>query len=217
VKIPLSSRTDANVGQNSCDYSLFIYATKDYSSGSTSSAAAMYSIVVAVSFLLIIVTLCLYDWLIQQRNSKTLKALVRSHAFVASLFPSNVRSSLLGGDDTGEASNPIEPRRNHRSVKRYLEDGTVQDEEQLGCGGAPYLNYAVRNRKEWECKEKAIVYEMVEKVSKTLVQNQECSRDIVEEATKPQERNNVELERGESCNGGIVDATSDSDDEWIDL
>jgi hypothetical protein len=63
----------------------------------------------------------LYDWFVQTRNKKVIRAAARSNAIVSSLFPSNVRDRLLADQDGGHK---------HKNLQGFLSgrDDTSDDQ-----------------------------------------------------------------------------------------
>jgi hypothetical protein len=66
------------------------------------------SIIIARSFLLVIVVCCVYDMFVQRRNEKLIGSAARTNAIVTSLFHSNIRDKLVrqaGEAFTGKSNN----------------------------------------------------------------------------------------------------------------
>ena len=125
-----------------CEYSLFVYRSSEYSDASMTDTPAIYAVVVAVVFTLIILTFLAYDAFVQRRNFKVHNALVRSHAILASLFPSNVRAKLFAVEQGGAIPHAGAQAGSNKkqNLRGYLEDdgdGGEDDEEQLGYKGTP--------------------------------------------------------------------------------
>jgi hypothetical protein len=75
-----------------------LYTSTTYWSESVSNSAVIFTLVVSGTFLLVLLTFGIYDLFVQRRQNKVVSAALRSHAMIASLFPSNVRARLFDED-----------------------------------------------------------------------------------------------------------------------
>lgn len=71
-----------------------------------SNSAGYTAAILGITFLAIILVFVIYDVLVQRRNEKLIENAARTRAVVSSLFPSNVRAKLIGGD-SGKRGNII--------------------------------------------------------------------------------------------------------------
>jgi hypothetical protein len=75
------------------------------------------SISVAAIFLVVAITLCLYDSYVQGRNAIVIEAAVRSHAILNNLFPKNVRERLIREMEEGEKA-----KKTNKTAKSHLNE-----------------------------------------------------------------------------------------------
>jgi hypothetical protein len=115
----------------------------------SSNRAIVATSLVAVTFIVIIITFLIYDWLVERRQSVVINIANKSTAIVENLFPAQVRDRMLqdigkkksGGDgdqavgDAGAASDPLagsatpstsNAAPNKVSVKQFLTDQSFQ-------------------------------------------------------------------------------------------
>jgi class 3 adenylate cyclase len=105
VVVPLSEHTLSEMTMKTpghCIYAFHIYPTKEFEEEYRSKLPIALTVVVASTFMLMIVTFFLYDWLVHRRNNKVVGEAARSNAIVASLFPSNVRERMAAEKDANE-------------------------------------------------------------------------------------------------------------------
>lgn len=113
-----------------CEYFLNIYPSDDLHNQYLTSAPGLYTAVVVMVFVLTTMVFVLYDFFVQQRNSRVVAKAKRSNAIVSALFPKNVRNRIMK-----EAEDQIEAeiaqakgKRNRFSapkaqLKTFLSDG----------------------------------------------------------------------------------------------
>ncbi|CAB9515758.1 Receptor-type guanylate cyclase gcy [Seminavis robusta] len=79
----------------SCDYSMTIYPTAEWSEPYFTDNPKIYMAAVVSCFLLTTVVFIIYDCLVQKRNRTVMHTANRTSQIVSSLFPSNVRDRLM--------------------------------------------------------------------------------------------------------------------------
>jgi hypothetical protein len=132
-----------------CAYRLQLYTSTTYWSESVSNSAVVFTLVVSGTFLLVLLTFGIYDLFVQRRQSKVVSAALRSHAMIASLFPSNVRARLFAEDSPSSnagsekllANSSLDaPSRHAKTLKGFLTTDTPpenEENEKLGYEGKP--------------------------------------------------------------------------------
>jgi hypothetical protein len=127
-----------------CAFQLQIYTASSYWTNSVSLNPRNFTLVVAGTFLLVLLTFGFYDMLVQRRQSKSIQAAQRSHEMIASLFPSNVRERLFheGPNATKNlvASTSENNRHRAKTVKGFLTTDTASADEnrvEMGYEGKP--------------------------------------------------------------------------------
>jgi hypothetical protein len=78
-----------------CMYSISTYASSTYKGNTTTTTPVLFSVLVAVIFMLVALTFCVYDAFVQSRNGVVVNAAVRANKLLNSLFPKTVRERLL--------------------------------------------------------------------------------------------------------------------------
>lgn len=143
-EIPVSNWNTSLEAAGHCAYRIQVYTGSPYWSETLSSTPDNFAIVVAATFLLVLMTFAIYDLFVQRRQSKIVDAALRSHAVVASLFPSNVRARLFDDTTTGGDATDVTPlmastehsKTAHiRTLRGFLNDG--DSDETLGYEGKP--------------------------------------------------------------------------------
>jgi class 3 adenylate cyclase len=128
VVVPLSEHTISELTMKTpghCIYSFHIYPTKEFEEDYRSNLPIALTVVVASTFLLMIVTFFLYDWLVHRRNKKVVGEAARSNAIVASLFPSNVRARMAAEKDAHEEHNKSRLRNFLDSESLEMDDDDI--------------------------------------------------------------------------------------------
>lgn len=109
----------------------------------------IFTLVVSGTFLLVLLTFGIYDLFVQRRQNKVVSAALRSHAMIASLFPSNVRARLFdeevplsnaGSERVPAKSSSDATRLRAKTLRGFLTtESPVEDEanETLGYEGKP--------------------------------------------------------------------------------
>lgn len=78
-----------------CMWTITTYSSEEYHDSVRSSLPLIFTIAVAVIFLLVAITFVVYDLFVGQRNRKILTAAARANAILSSLFPKTVRDRLF--------------------------------------------------------------------------------------------------------------------------
>jgi len=129
-----------------CEYSFVLYATQSYQDGSSTNTPVIFSVVVAVVFVVVVLTFFVYDRFVQRRNSKVIDAATRSNAILSQMFPSNVRSRLFeqAQQEQRQQTGGITSMNvaGKTRLRSFLDDGegtagTAVQSEELGYAGAP--------------------------------------------------------------------------------
>ena len=74
-----------------CQYRFDIYPTDEFFESEGMNDSVLYSVLIAIIFVVILFLLGLYDFLVTKRQSRLLATASRTHAIVASLFPKMVQ------------------------------------------------------------------------------------------------------------------------------
>jgi hypothetical protein len=149
--IPITSWNSTKAVEGRCTYQLQVYTTSTYWTDTTSDKPVVYAVLVAVTFVLLVITAAAYDLFVQRRTSKLVNVALRSHAMVASLFPSNVRNRLFesnkiekgnsigNDDDRSQAASEISRTSKHSTLRGYLNGGSNDDcsEQEIVYEGKP--------------------------------------------------------------------------------
>jgi hypothetical protein len=142
--IPLTDWNSTDRALSHCAFQLQVYTTSSYWENSVSTDPLTFTVVVASTFLLVLLTFGFYDVLVQRRQSKILQAAQRSHEMIASLFPSNVRERLFDeGPNATKAplASALEPGRfRAKTLKGFLTTENVSSDEnqgEMGYEGKP--------------------------------------------------------------------------------
>lgn len=78
-----------------CQHDIHVYPSSMFEESYTTSKPALYTSIVAFSFLLMAILIVVYDFTVTRRQEKTMRSALRSGQLIASLFPENVRDRLL--------------------------------------------------------------------------------------------------------------------------
>jgi hypothetical protein len=130
-----------------CAYRLQLYTSATYWTESTGNSVLTFTLVVSGTFLLVLLTFGIYDLFVQRRQNKVVSAALRSHAMIASLFPSNVRARLFDAEVPSSKAGSEIPRsssdatgRRAKTLKGFLTTETPaesEENEKLGYEGKP--------------------------------------------------------------------------------
>jgi hypothetical protein len=125
-----------------CEYRLFVYASSEYQTSTSSNTPVIFTSVVAVTFFLVVVTFVVYDMFVQRRNSKVEDAAIRSNVILSSLFPTTIRDRLIAGKHDDDAKNGKSAGGAKTRLRSFLDsdkpgglDAAVSDD--LGYEGKP--------------------------------------------------------------------------------
>jgi Adenylate and Guanylate cyclase catalytic domain len=91
-----------SVTDDLCVHTLEIYPTASLQASYETNKPAVYTSVVALSFIVTTVLLLVYDRLVTRRQEKTMASAIRSGKLVASLFPSSVVDRVMQDAQAGE-------------------------------------------------------------------------------------------------------------------
>ena len=94
-----------------CQHDLYIYPSSKFRDTFDSNYPYIYSAVVAMAFLVTAVLLGVYDWMVNQRQAKTMRHAARTQALVSSLFPKAIGQKLVEeatADDTASKTSNSE-------------------------------------------------------------------------------------------------------------
>lgn len=129
----LQSWNASDVNHDSCTFRLQVYTVSD----TVSNAPAIYATAIGCTFLLVLVTVAVYDLVVQQRQSRIVQAALRSHAMIASLFPSNVRARLFEGGSADPKVSPftVAGKAKPNTIKGFLSSEDKDDGD--GYDGKP--------------------------------------------------------------------------------
>jgi hypothetical protein len=78
-----------------CVHDLRVYPSSKFRQTFDSNAPAIYAGVVAMAFLGTAFLMLVYDWMVNRRQSKTVKVAARTQAIVTSLFPKDIARKLV--------------------------------------------------------------------------------------------------------------------------
>ena len=116
--------TTAAIGGH-CVYSFSLYTSSNFNKDSESALPAFFTVAVAIIFVLMSVTFCMYDRFVRRRNAKVVNAAARSNAIISSLFPTNVRERLFAeAQETNNQTNSQAPK---SRLKSMLNSGELHD------------------------------------------------------------------------------------------
>jgi class 3 adenylate cyclase len=96
-----------------------IYPSDVFHASYKTSTPRNFTIVVALTFVLVAVVFFIYDVFVQNRNEKLIASAAKSNAIVSSLFPDNIRERLMGQSNTNTK------RAAPYHIKSFLLDGGV--------------------------------------------------------------------------------------------
>jgi Adenylate and Guanylate cyclase catalytic domain len=112
-----------------CVYTYCLYFSDAFRSKGESNLAVITTTLIAVIFALMAFAFAMYDRFVQRRNDKIVRAAVTSHAFLSTLFPSQVKKRLLAeNQETNDQDNSVQPRRK-RAVRLASGGGAVTNDE----------------------------------------------------------------------------------------
>ena len=98
-----------NDGQNgSCFYTLHFYPSESFRDSFLTRRPIHYTVAVATMFACTIIIFCVYDCLVERRQSVVMQTAVKSSAIVSSLFPPRIRDRLMS--TSGNTTLLVEPR-----------------------------------------------------------------------------------------------------------
>jgi hypothetical protein len=78
-----------------CGHDVHLYPSSTFKAEYSTNKPALYTSIVACSFLLMAILITIYDFTVTRRQEKTMRSALRSGELIASLFPENVRDRLL--------------------------------------------------------------------------------------------------------------------------
>lgn len=78
-----------------CQHDLYLYPSTKFQETYTTNRPAIYASVVAMAFGVTIILFILYDWMVNRRQNKVMKAASRTQAIVTSLFPKEIGRKLV--------------------------------------------------------------------------------------------------------------------------
>lgn len=78
-----------------CGHDIHVYPSSTLEEEYSTNKPALYTSIVACSFLLMAILIMVYDFTVTRRQEKTMRSALRSGELIASLFPENVRDRLL--------------------------------------------------------------------------------------------------------------------------
>lgn len=87
----------------SCEYSFFIYPSDEFHEEYTSNRPALLAGAVVAVFIFTSIVFFIYDYLVQQRQTKVMDSAKRSNAIVSSLFPADIRDRIFRNGDIKKA------------------------------------------------------------------------------------------------------------------
>jgi Adenylate and Guanylate cyclase catalytic domain len=111
-----------------CVYTYSLYFSDAFRSKGESNLAVITTTLIAVIFALMAFALAMYDRFVQRRNDKIVRAAVTSHAFLSTLFPSQVKKRLLAENEQANDPDSSVPRRKRAAV-RLASGGAANDED----------------------------------------------------------------------------------------
>jgi hypothetical protein len=126
-----------------CQYSFVVYASQEFQDSKSTSLPLLLTIVVAITFALVVVTFFVYDVFVQRRNKKVVDAATRSTAILSSMFPSNIRARLFAEREAKESkAKGSKSYAAKNRLRSFLDDGGSDDvdakeNENLGYAGTP--------------------------------------------------------------------------------
>lgn len=107
-----------------CEHELFVYPSVTLQASYTSSKPVVYTVIVAMSFLLTFAMFVVYDVLVSRRQKKTMANALRTNAIVASLFPENVRDRLME-EAAAQVDRNARAKKNPDGLKSFLNENEI--------------------------------------------------------------------------------------------
>jgi hypothetical protein len=112
-----------NAAPAECYYKIAVYPSQELKDIYRTSSPALYTVFVALVFVVMALSFFFFNRYIRLRNEKVMIAAARSRAIVSSIFPSNIRDRILGEDNIG-----LPKLAATSGLKDFLKIGTKEDE-----------------------------------------------------------------------------------------
>jgi hypothetical protein len=108
-----------------CQFFLDAYSSAAFEEDYQSALPVIFTLIIALLFIIMAAIFVVYDRLVQSRNDKVVGAAARSNAIVSSLFPSNVRARLLAEqeEEANQKTSKIQ------TLRGFLTGEVKQDDE----------------------------------------------------------------------------------------
>jgi class 3 adenylate cyclase len=154
TKTSTFSQKKLHLNKDHCPYSLRIYPLKDLEEEYVTNQPGAYASGIGGVILFISIVSLAYDFFVQRRMKRVLKAAKDSRAIVSSLFPANVRDRLLQEN---------EDRKQQTGEQRTSRRGSVFFETRRNSGGSSSNDGRRRNSNEKRSNEReSIIDSMVD-------------------------------------------------------
>lgn len=130
----MKTHFNSSAGLQACAYELYVYPTQEMRNDFKSEAAVVATSVVAVSFVVVLFIFYLLEKRFRDKKKQIVRSVEKSNAIIASLFPSNVRDRLFGGDGGDDNASRASRRTSgtRRSfgfrLRNYLTEGEDADD-----------------------------------------------------------------------------------------
>ncbi|CAB9508033.1 Receptor-type guanylate cyclase gcy [Seminavis robusta] len=130
-----NNTTDTHI----CDYTVDVYPSAELRREFSTMIPEVFTFIVAASFFLMAFFFFTYDKFVQRRNEKVVRQAAKTNAIVSSLFPTNVRDRLFGGDNQSQKSKKTmgsSQGGGRGRLKNFLTDNMSANNSESGGGGA---------------------------------------------------------------------------------
>lgn len=121
VPLPTYTNNETVTTSGHCVYSLSLYFSDAFKSTSESNTATFCTVAVAIIFMLMVGTFCMYDRFVRRRNMTIVNEAARSNAMISSLFPTQVRDRLFAARDDNASKAP------EANLKSMMHSGSFAD------------------------------------------------------------------------------------------
>eukprot|EP00977_Amphora_coffeiformis_P013348 scaffold3471_cov175-Amphora_coffeaeformis.AAC.22 len=97
-----------------------VYPSKPFRESYDSNTPKIFAICIATTFVLVTIIFFVYDFLVQERNTKLVQKAAKSNAIVSSMFPSTIRDRLIGQDNELDGKSH---KKKTKSLKAFMVSG----------------------------------------------------------------------------------------------